>query len=248
MPTRPSPVPTLLEEINIPSDLFWEENKFKILYGAAGILILALLVIGWVAWQKHQQNEAETLFSRATTPAEWRGVLTAFPNTPAAGNAALLLAANLRNAGSIKEANTIYQQLLEGGNSYALQSAAALGLAQNELLSADGKLTPEVMTALQATATRFPESYAAPFALYVEGNLLLQSGKNEEAMQVFRNLLADHPGSLPGQMASSQLQRLAPLIQPNGDSGNIRHSAPSAQTQVVEPPSVNTPPPPAPVK
>ena len=211
----------------LPSDEFWEENKFKIVAALLVLLVAAFGFIGWTAWQQSSIKAAGAAFSQAATPEEWREVLTKFAGTPVAENSGLLLAAALREQGNIEASDAAYEAVLAERKDFGLQSAAALGIAQNAILLAGGKPEPAAVSALQAVWTRFPDSYAAPFALYLEGEMLIREGREAEAVQIFRNLLADHPNAVSGQIASMQMQRLAPAI-------TASEEAASATTPVIE--------------
>jgi predicted negative regulator of RcsB-dependent stress response len=203
-----NPTPPAEEELLLPVDVFWEENKGKIIGAILAVLLLAFGGIGIAAWQREQNASARAAFAQASTVEAWRDLLTRYGGTPIGNNSGLLLAAALREQGDLTASSAVYQELLEGRGTFALQSAAALGLAQNDILS-ETSPTASTTEALQAVATRFPDGYATPYALYTEGDLLLRQGQSEQAQQVFRNLLTDYPDSVPGQLASMQLQRLA---------------------------------------
>jgi hypothetical protein len=111
--------------------------------------------------------------------------------------------------------SAVYEELLsQRGGHYALLPEAALGLAQNALLQAPPEDRTGAIESLREVAARFPGHAAAAIALLTEAEVLLTSKQEEEAIRVFRNLLADYPGSIPAQVASSQLQRLAPAVLP----------------------------------
>jgi predicted negative regulator of RcsB-dependent stress response len=203
-----NPPPAAAEELILPADEFWEEHKVKIIGAVVAVLLLAIGGIVVAAWQREQSAAARAAFAEASTVEDWRSLMERYRGTPIGQNSGLLLAAALREAGEIEASSQVYQELLELRGPFALQSAAALGLAQNDILQ-NTRPTASTLAALQAVATRFPDSYAAPYALYTEGDLLLRQGDTEAAQQVFRNLLTDYPNSVPGQMASMQLQRLA---------------------------------------
>lgn len=212
-PSTPSPFASVppVDDYVVAQDFFWEENKNKILAAVAVFLVIAFGVVGWTAWKQYQQSEAEAVFFWASTPDQWREVMTEYPGTPVAGSSALLLAASLRKGGDWQGSTKVYQEAMamRVPDAGALAAGAALGVAENALVASGGKLSPEVVGALQAVSEKYPDSYAAAFALFTRGDLLLNEGKEEEALQVFRDLLAGYPNALFGRMASMQMQEVA---------------------------------------
>lgn len=206
--------PSLQEEIMLPSDEFWEEHKTKIIGAVVLVLVLAFAFIAWKGIEEKKRSEAMTAFANASQPEQWRAVMDQFPGTPAAQNSGLLLAAALRDQGDLPASDLVYNELLSAKKTFALQSAAALGLAQNQILRSSGGNIDEAVSSLQSVATGYPGEYTAAYALYTEGDLLLSAGREEDAIRIFRNLLTDYPASLPGRMASMQLQNLAPAAEP----------------------------------
>jgi predicted negative regulator of RcsB-dependent stress response len=213
VPANPPTGTSLEEEMLLPTDEFWEAHKTKIIGGTVVFLVIAFSFIAWTGWQQKRKNDAMAAFAMAASPEAWRAVMQDFSSTPAAGNSGLLLAASLREEGDLAASDAVYEELLADRRPFALQAAAGLGLAQNAILRAKDQDFAEAMASLQAVATRFPSEYAASYALYMEGDLLLRNERQQDAIRVFQNLLTDYPDSLPGRMASMQLQQLAPLIQ-----------------------------------
>ncbi len=228
-----------VDDLMLSQDFFWEENKNKIFAAVAAFLVLAFGVIGWIAWTQHRKGKAEEIFSSASTPEQWKEVIRAYPGTPVADNSSLLLAAALRKSGDLQGSTKVYQEALLPKNPYGLRSAAALGIAENALLASGGKFTPDAVAALRAVSENFPDSYAAAFSLFLRGDLLLNEGKELEALQVFRELLASYPDALFGKMASGQVQELAmkQAVQAPAEP----QPAPPASL----PPPADVPPPPA---
>jgi len=209
VPGIQEPVPAAGDDLMLPVDEFWEEHKAKIVGGVLLLLVVAAVFVGNIIWQHQQKVAAEELLATARSPDAWRQVMSSHPNTPAAGNAALLLAAAVREAGDLEASDAIYQNLLASNEKYPLQAAAALGLAENLQSVPGGGDTAQVRSALQLVATGFPGTYVAPYALYSEGEMLQRNGRDQEAMVAFRALLADYPQSLLVPMAGMQLQQLS---------------------------------------
>ena len=212
-PLSPNPMDPMGEaNLLLPQDEFWENHKSKILAGVLAIVVVALGAVGVTAWQSKARSEAAAALAQASAPAEWRAVWEAHPRTPAGVNAALLLAAALRNEGDLPASSAVYEALLaQKGGIEALLPEAALGLAQNGLLQSPENPSAAV-EAFREVAARFPGKPAAAVALLTEGEILVQAKQEAEAAAVFRNLMADYPGSIPARVASAQLQAIAPKL------------------------------------
>lgn len=237
-PNPLSPNPLREEDLLLPQDEFWENHKSKIVAGAIAFVLIALGGIGFRAWQSQAQSEASAALATATTPEEWRAVWQAHPRTPAGANSALLLASALREQGQVEASSAVYEELLaQRGGHYALLPEAALGLAQNQLLLTSPENRPAVVEAFREVALRYPGEAAAAVALLTEAEILLEDQQEEDAVRVFRNLLSDYPGSIPAQVASAQLQRLAPAVLPEESS-----TEPTEPTDLSETSEDATPP------
>jgi len=226
---------SLEEEVLLPTDEFWEEHKTKIIGGAIAFLVIAFAFIAWTGFQEKRKSDAIVAFAGASTPDAWRAVMKDFPGTPAANNSGLLLASTLREQGDLTASDAVYEELLAARRPFALQSAAALGLAQNAILRSNEQGYEQALASLQAVTTRFPSEYAASFALYTEGELLLRNNRQDDAIRIFRNLLMDYPDSLPGRMASMQLQQLAPA----GGESDAQAEQPEEESVGASEPAAN---------
>ena len=78
------------------NELFWQANWKKFLAVLLVVVALIFLSGGWMWWTTSVRNAAESLYSQASTPEDWRGVVEKFPGSVPAGNAQLRLAAALR--------------------------------------------------------------------------------------------------------------------------------------------------------
>ncbi len=199
-------------EILLPTDQFWEEHKSSILGGAAILVVVGVLVIGWMVWSQSQRAAAEALFATASSPGQWQEVISKFPGTPAAEGSKLLLASALIESGERDRSDALYKEVIDRGGKYSLQSAAALGLAENAAFEEADSM--ELAEKFQQVAIRFPKSYAAPYALYSAGDILTRAGLDADAIRIYKNLAADYPSSPLARMASLQIQRLSTNLPP----------------------------------
>jgi TolA-binding protein len=78
----------------------------------------------------------------------------------------------------------------------------------------------------QLVVTQYPKSYAAPFAAYSEGEILLRRFLRDEAQRSFNMVVTQFPQSPAARMASSQLARLGASQPPRA---SVAEPAVSAQ-------------------
>lgn len=233
------------ESVLLAGEIFWLENKQKILTAVAVVAIGVAGYLTWSFWQNYIRERASLAFATAQSPDDWVKVAKEFPNTPAAINSRLLLAAALRDSGQIIDSNTIYQEVLKQKDSTGVASAAALGLAYNQLVAKNGAPEQEVIDAFQAAAAQFPNSYIVPYAMLTQGELLLRADNPNRASQIFRAILADYPRSLSARVASGELQRIAAtqsnLSPPMQASESAKEATPSPEPSVQEQPVDSSP-------
>lgn len=197
------------DNLFLPPDDFWENHKTKIFAGLGLLVTAAIAVIFILQWLETQKQSAMADYARANNPEAWREVMAKYAGQPVAGNAALLLAAAQREAGELKEAETIYADLQSSTVVYAMKPLAALGLA--EITAASKGVTPsQTAEAYQQAAAAFPNSFVAAYAHYNAGVVQLVDGQAEGAAASFRTVATDYPNSLLARLSAMQLQRLAP--------------------------------------
>lgn len=196
---------TPADDLMLASDRFWEENKTLIITAAAALIIAGIAVSIWFALSEKKQMAAQEAFANAKTAEQLEAVTSDFSGTVAADNSLLLLAKIHRDAGDKAAAESTYQAVL-AQKDYPLVSTAALAEAE---LSSKGEGFAKRADTMRQLALNFPDSYVAPYALLMEGEFLLGGNEKENAVKVFKNLAADYPTSLSGQMAIMQAQRLS---------------------------------------
>jgi len=193
------------DPVMLASDRIWEEYKGLILGGAAAVVILAIGWVSWVLYSQQQRRDAETLFATANTAEQLKEVIARYPNSVLAANSQLLMAALEREKGNLSEAGQWFEQA-SNAPGYSLAGSGALGVAEiaaSENPSAAPTAYAEVMVA-------HPNSYAAPFALYLQADAFLRAGDRDSSLRAFRALVADYPESISAQIARMQLARLSP--------------------------------------
>ena len=172
------------------AELFWQKNRFAILFGGAVILAIVAAVAIWLYSQHSARRAAEALFAEAQDPAAWREVIAKYPDSAPAANAHFLLADSLRSQGKLEESSAVYQKFLAAFPTNPLAGGARLGLAEN-LAVADK--TNEALAALREVQAKDSASYAAPFAALLEGRTLIQHGQIRRGAQSSREPRCDVP-------------------------------------------------------
>ncbi len=186
-------------EITPPSalELLWINHRNTLLAGICGVLVLGLVVIGVVLSHHASILASETLLSNATNDEGLRAVISKYPNSPAGADAMLLLAASLRDSGKFAESDELYSRFTETFPTSSLGVSGLLGRAANARLANN---TDAALNNYQQAAAAYPQSYGAPFALYSEIQLLLQSGKSEDAKKILQTLMSQYAGSPTAQV------------------------------------------------
>lgn len=214
MAAHPVPPPDdqnfTLESTGFDGLLFWEKNRSAILAGAAIIIAAVAGAVFWIINTHNIRLAAEALLAQSKDVAGWQEVITKYPKTQSAASAYFLLAAAQRDEGKVDESTATYERFLAGFPRHPLTGGAKLGLAEN-LLQA-GK-TEEGLAELQNIASSESASYAAPFALLIEGRAAARAGKLADARKIFSGLVSEYPQSLAARVAGAQLEEILPLIE-----------------------------------
>lgn len=192
-------------EIAPPSalELLWLNHRGAFLGGVAGIIVVALIILGVTVTRRSGEIASQNALADATDAAAWNAVIAAYPGTPAAADAMLLLAASLREAGKIDESNALYSRFTETFSRSPIAVSGLLGRASNARVA--GKPT-EALNDYQQAAAAYPQSYGAPFALFSQFRLLAQDGKTEEAKRILQTISTQYPLSLAAQAAGIRPQ------------------------------------------
>ena len=185
--------------------LFWMEHKQKIMFYGA-LLVVALVAFGVYQFTTERKlAEAQNLFAQAKSADDYRRIIQTFPRSVSAGNAQLLLAAQLRADKKFDEAVSTLSALIDQSPEHPLIGGAWLSLAGT--LEDQGK-TDEALDMYQQVASKFGDSYAAPLALMAQANLLRSKGKIDEAKQAYERVISQFADSLSSRQAMRDLQLL----------------------------------------
>jgi len=183
-------------------EFFVEKSKKAIIGGVAVGIICAGGAISLVAVCRARQAAA-ALFANASTVEQLQTVISKYPRSDAAAGALLLLAAEQRRLGRLEDSSMTYQRFLAAFPKHSLAPIAALGRAENALVSEN---LPAGIAELQALTTKYPVSFVVPFSLYAQAELLMtQAGRIPEARERLQNLAVKFPNSAFSRYSSKLL-------------------------------------------
>lgn len=206
---QPASDEPLYEAGDLDAEFFWQRNRSKILLAVAIIVIAVVASVAYFVNESSKLSAAQNAFATAKSPEAWREVIAKYPGTEQAANATILLAESFREQGNIPQSTETFQGFIKDFPKHQLISGARLGIAENYALA--GK-PDEAVAAYRDVQTLDAGSYAAPVASLMEGRLLIQQGKLEEASKVFSTLLSTYSKSPAGRMAGIQLNEISLLI------------------------------------
>ncbi len=190
-------------------ELLWEQHKGKIIAGIAAVLAIGLGVGGWFAFTTSRNAAAVAALSSARTTADYEAVMANYGFSPVSGDAALLLAGNLRAEKKYDAANDTLRRFVERQPEHPLAPVAKVAQAEN--LALMGK-TDEAVKALKALAQTDAASFVAPYALNVAAELASSQGKREEALKTYRELAQTFPNSVAAQVSKPAAQALEMVL------------------------------------
>lgn len=215
---KPEPRSVLLPALSTdlePSDgdLFWEAN-WKKFAAALVAIVLGILAVG--AWSYHRANlasSASALYAAAGTPEAWQQVVTQFPESVAAGNARLRLAAALRAEGKTEEAIAELERFTSAQPEHPMAGAAWLTVGEMRQLQ---NKKPEALEAYRVASGRYQSSYAAPLALLAEARLLASEGKAGEGRAILESIGSSYPEGPAAMVAAAELAAVSKVAAPSG--------------------------------
>ena len=183
--------------------VFWYHNRRKILI-YVGVLAAALAGYGIFEIAAMQRKAAsEALFAKAVTVADFRSVMSAYPGTRVAGDAALKIADKLREEKKFDEAEATLQQFINKHPEHPLAAGAWASLAATYELQ--GNLD-KALDLYQQTASKYSSAYVAPVAMLAQGRIYLQKGKKDDARRIFQDVQARYQDTLFANEARRELR------------------------------------------
>lgn len=238
MQKRPdnAPVPTTDEPVfelgPTEFEVIWEKYKSAILIGGGALLIGVVGFFSAMAITHAKREAAMEALAAASSPEEYRAVITDHPNSVEAGNAALLLAAAQRDAGETDDSATTLREFLASQPRHPLAPLALVGLAG---LAASADDSAAAKAEFDRILSEYPSSFAAPFALFAEGQMALAAGDRRAALEAFQRLSRLHPSSVATGAAQGPLMALESMI-----AGAT--PAPAVSADEIQMPDVPEPP------
>jgi len=179
--------------------VFWFHHQTKILI-LAGLFLVAMAAYGAFEWaHAHKLASSAEVFSSAKTGDDFRKIISDYSGTPAAGNAQLLLANELRSQGKLDESSSILRDFIDKYPKHELISGAWTSLAANQ--EAQGK-TDEALATFQKVSTSYTTSYSAPVALLAEARILKTKGKTDEARRIYEQIMTQYQDNFIAQQAA----------------------------------------------
>jgi TolA-binding protein len=185
--------------------VFWFHHQAKILILVA-LFLVSMAGYGIFEWaHTHRLTASAQVFSSAKTGDDFRKIIADYPGTPAAGNARLLLANQLRNEGKFDESSSMLRDFIDKYPKHELISGAWTSLAANQ--EAQGK-TDDALATFQKVSTSYPTSYSAPVALLAEARILTTKGKTDEARRIYEQIMTQYQDNVVAQQAAMENRRI----------------------------------------
>lgn len=204
---KPRPQSILLPAVStdpevFAGDFFWEAHWKKVVAALLAVVFGILAVGAWAFYRNDQRSSAATLYAAATTPEDWRGVVSRYPGSLAAGNAQLRIATALRSEGKLDEAVAELKQFTSSQPEHPLAGAAWLALGEIFQIQ---KNLDAALDAYRTVSGRYQQSYAAPLALLAEAKLLAAAGKPGESRAILESIGTSYPEGPAAMVAAAEL-------------------------------------------
>jgi tetratricopeptide (TPR) repeat protein len=187
-------------------EVVWALHKRKIVWGAALAVLILLGGSVYFGIKAIQTQKAEKVYSAAQSIEGWQAVIRQFPNSTAAGNAYLRIAAKLTEDGKYSESDSNYESFLRQFPKHPLAVNGYMGLAAN----AEMEKNPEkALEYYRQVTIHFGNSFQAPIALFHEARITAAMGKLKEAQTLYENVVQRFPESTAAGIASREAGNLA---------------------------------------
>ena len=216
--------------------LTWFEVNKKILVAALAALVLAVITVMIVRWNRdHAEADASQALLVASTPATPEAALSsqallqvaeAHRGTHAAERARLLAAGQLFSEGKYAEAQTQFERFNADFPENPLAATATLGIAS--ALDAQGK-TADAIAAYQRVIGSFAGDPAAVQAKFAKAGLHEANHQSAEALAIYDDLLRT-AGSQQVLLARGRLLQLHPELDKPATNAPVVPATPKAAT------------------
>jgi predicted negative regulator of RcsB-dependent stress response len=250
-----------------PVEQFLEANFKKIIIALAAVVLLLLVMGVSRHFSRQTELEASQKFTSAKTVEDCDVVAQQYAGTQAAGNAVLLKATLLWDAGKKESSVAALQDFIKNQPDHLLLPNARVSLGSKQASLGDNDAARKT---LEAVVHDYPKTESAAAAQTELGDLLWAEGKVDEAKKVYTDLPRNYPGSpfviavdqrikmidagLPSKEVDAPPPPPKPAEAPNAPLAPIPGiGAPLSKTPTINvPPSLtaplgaSVPPPPAP--
>jgi tetratricopeptide (TPR) repeat protein len=213
-------------------EVFWALHKQKIVLSAALGLLILVCGSAYVGLQYVQTQQAQKAYSAAGSIEAWQTLIRQFPNSVAAGNSYLRIAAKLAQDGKYPESDTNYETFVRQFPKHPLVANGYMGLAIN----AEQERNPDkALEYYRKIATLFGTSFQAPMALYHEARITAEKGQLKEAQALYESIVQRFPESTAAGIASREAESLADRLSAQ------QKPAPVAPAPIAKPVTSATP-------
>ena len=187
-------------------EVLWALHRQKIVLGAALAILVLVCGSAYFGFQYVQTQNAEKAYSGAQSIEAWQGVIRQFPNSVAAGNAYLRIAAKLALDGKYPESDANYETFIRQFPKHPLAVSGYMGLAAN----AEQEKNPDkALEYYRKIGSQFGTSFQAPMALYHEARITAGKGQLKEAQTLYESIVQRFPESTAAGIASREAGSLA---------------------------------------
>ncbi len=185
---------------------FWIQYRAAI-RGCVALLLVAMVGYAAVELVAHQKRQAAAqAFALAKTSEQWKAVMSEHSGSPAAGNAALLLAGKQRAEGQLDESLKTLSEFVAKSPGHPLVGSAYLATAS--ILEQQGKLD-DAIAAYRRLASIDSRGMNAPVALLRMARIYRDQNKIEEAKSFYESLQSQFPNSSFAAEALQEGQQLS---------------------------------------
>ena len=185
---------------------FLEENLKSLLIAGAVVFIGA---IGYLIFSHLSASKAAkeaNAFTAAESADDYKGVISSFPGSLAAGNAQLMIGKTLaEDEAKADDAIAAFRTFVETYGDHPLRDQGMFQLA-SMLIAADKKA--EGVSQLDKLLSDYPDSYLAPYAKLCKGDFAFEEADKDGAQKIYSEVLTGHAGTEASRLADQRLDSL----------------------------------------
>jgi predicted negative regulator of RcsB-dependent stress response len=234
-----------------PVEQFLEANFKKIIIALAAVVLLLLIIGASRHFSRQTELEAAQKFTSAKTVEDCDVVAQQYAGTQAAGNAILLKAALLWDAGKKESSVAALQDFIKNQPDHLLLPNAKVSLGSKQASLGDNDVARKT---LEAVVHDYPKTESAAAAQAELGDLLWAEGKVDEAKKVYTELPRNYPGSpfvaavdqrikmIDAGLPSKEVDAPPPPPKPAEGPNAALPPIPGLPTPLSKTPTINVPP------